>query len=60
VGKVSKATASHRINVVVALAEAALGATKGGQIAGPGYVAAGSQSAKAPKSTVPSPRRKRL
>ena len=38
---------------------AQLGATKGGQIAGPSYVAAGSQSAKAPKSTVPSPRRKR-
>src|SRR5207253_6157361 len=50
--KISKKTASHRIDVVVALAMAALGAVQGGQTAGEGYIAARNLSHDAVRAVV--------
>jgi len=42
--KISKRVASHRIDLVVALAQAALGSVKNGQASQPGYIAAANLS----------------
>ena len=42
--KISKQKVSHKIDVVIALAMAALGAVQGGQVAGPGVIAAANLS----------------